>query len=266
MKLGKAGIENLAKLICDDNGEYKYRTFKDLSLLFSGNIIPSNEIYSSRRDYCMYALNNIQNLEVLIKEICDVRNFENKTKYELFLRKIEGILKVDGISILNKNGNLSLEKLTNNISIEYSIDKQDILSLEYIKENIEKAKEKVLNNDCSGAITNSRTLLEQVVRDLSSKLEIEYTDNNFKKAFDNLRVKLNLDPKNYELDSFKKIISGLVSIIDGLNEVRNRCSDGHSRIYNPSNHHAKLCINSALSVAEFLVESYLYQENKKKKI
>lgn len=71
---------------------------------------------------------------------------------------------------------------------------------------------------------------------------------------------MNLEPKKYDIDSFKKIINGLASSLDGVNEIRNKCSDGHSRKYNPEKHHAKLCANASLTISEFLVESYLYQK------
>ena len=70
---------------------------------------------------------------------------------------------------------------------------------------------------------------------------------------------MNLEPKNYEHDGFKKIITGLINIVCGVAEVRNKLSDSHPTLYTPSKHHAILCANSAKTFCDFIVESYLYQ-------
>ena len=264
MKLSKTGNSVLAALICDDNRLYKYRTYSELQTLFYGNY-EGECLEGNRRSYCEFALNNIKDLEVLLKEISDYRNFEKNSEIiqNEYIKKLNQILEGDNLKIEKKSkSNLILIKINeakNNI-IKSELKSKNILTLSYIEEQIEKIQKKIRSEDYSGAITNSKTLLEQVVRDLSTILKIEYLDNNFKKSFDNLRNKMNLEPKNYEIDSFKKIINGLASSLDGVNEIRNKCSDGHSRKYNPEKHHAKLCANASLTISEFLVESYLYQK------
>lgn len=265
MKLSKAGNSVLAELICDDQRIYKYRTLKELESLFYGNF-DGNFSDGSRKDYCEFALNNIKNLEITLKEISDYRNFEGNSEkiQNNFLEKLNLIIEGDGLQILKKTkSNLELLKVENLNSkkiVETNLKDIKILSSEYIREHIEKAEQKIQNDDFSGAITNAKTLLEQVIRDLSKELNIEYKESNFKNSFDNIREKMNLSPKNYEHEGFKKILSGLIVSVDGIMEVRNKCSDGHSRKYNPSKHHAKLCTNASLVVCEFLVESYLYQK------
>ncbi|MGL4946593.1 MAG: abortive infection family protein [Cetobacterium sp.] len=263
MKLSKTGNSVLATLICDDNRLYKYRTYSELQTLFYGNYDGEN-VEGNRKFYCEFALNNIKNLETLLKEISDYRNFEYKSEIiqDEYIKKLNQILEGDNLKIKKQSkSNLILIKINEieNKIMKDELKSKDILTLSYIEEQIQKIQNKILNEDYSGAITNSKTLLEQVVRDLSTILESEYLDNNFKKSFDNLRSKMNLEPKNYKIDSFRKIISGLASSLDGVIEIRNKCSDGHSRMYNPEKHHAKLCANASLTISEFLVESYLYQ-------
>ncbi|MGL6023360.1 MAG: abortive infection family protein [Cetobacterium sp.] len=265
MKLSKTGNSILATLICDDKREYKYRTFSDLQTLFYGNYENEN-VEENRKRYCEFALNNIKDLNCILKEISDYRNFENGSKdiQNEFIIKLNNILEADNLKIqrlTNYTIKVTKVNLLENKIINNELKNKDILTLSYIHEQIHKINNKITNGDYSGAITNSKTLVEQVVRDLSQILESEYIESNFKKSFDSLRSKMNLDPKNYEADSFKKIITGLASSLDGINESRNKCSDAHSSKYNPEKHHAKLCINASLTICEFLVDSYLYQKS-----
>lgn len=270
MQITEIGLKKLSELICDDIGKYKYRTKKDLEFLFYGNLIDNKENFdfenNSRKNICLYLLKNIKNYDKLFKDICDSRNFTNETLQNEYIKELNYILNVDNIEVIKKGNTIITnfsKQIIDNI-VESSLNNYSILTIEYIEENIEKTKKKILNNDFSGAITNSRTLLEQIIRDLCSEFNIEYDDKNLKKGFNNLKSKMNLNPEKYENDSFKKIITGLISCVDGICEVRNKFSDSHSRIYNPSKHHAKLCVNSVLTLSEFLVESYLYQKERGK--
>ena len=55
-----------------------------------------------------------------------------------------------------------------------------------------------------------------------------------------------------DLHPFQKLVSGIY-------EVSNKASDRHARRYNPAAHHAKLAVNAAFVLCEFLVESRDYQ-------
>lgn len=52
------------------------------------------------------------------------------------------------------------------------------------------------------------------------------------------------------------MLSGLISVVDGIAEMRNKMSDSHARRQKPEKHHAKLAVNSAKTISEFLIESF----------
>lgn len=62
--------------------------------------------------------------------------------------------------------------------------------------------------------------------------------------------------KNY----LKAILDGLQKQVGGLFQLANKASDRHARRYNPAKHHAKLAVNAAFTLCEFLLESYEYQQ------
>ena len=54
------------------------------------------------------------------------------------------------------------------------------------------------------------------------------------------------------------VLSGVISLVNGIGTLRNRVSDAHGRHLSvaPSVHHAKLAVNTAVAVAAFLVQRY----------
>lgn len=60
----------------------------------------------------------------------------------------------------------------------------------------------------------------------------------------------------------KQILQGLNSIVVGIGKLRTKASDSHAREYKPSEHHARLAVNSAMTFTAFIIESYHYQQMK----
>ena len=58
----------------------------------------------------------------------------------------------------------------------------------------------------------------------------------------------------------KPILQGLQQQIDGLYHFANKAGDRHSKLYKPSKHHAQLAVNVALTLCQFLLESYKYEK------
>ncbi len=65
-------------------------------------------------------------------------------------------------------------------------------------------------------------------------------------------------------DTIKQVLRGLKSIIIGLSSLRNKMSDSHAPTYEPSKHHAKLAINTAFTLCEFLLDNLEYQRDQQK--
>jgi hypothetical protein len=74
---------------------------------------------------------------------------------------------------------------------------------------------------------------------------------------------LNLNPKGENLESYLKTnLQGLRNQISGFFELANKASDRHARRYNPARHHAKLAVNAAFTLCEFLLDSFEYQQKR----
>lgn len=134
---------------------------------------------------------------------------------------------------------------------------------EALREQLEKAKEKLARGDYTGVITNCYTLMEGLLKELLKKTKDGYkeTEGNIKKLYGQLSDSLDLSPEGENLEScLKPILQGLLQQIVGLYNLANKASDRHARIYNPTHRHAKLALNATSMLCEFLLESYEYQK------
>jgi hypothetical protein len=125
---------------------------------------------------------------------------------------------------------------------------------------------KIETGDYSGAITNARSLIEAVCVKIELELDPQKAignDGDLVKMFNRVRKLLHLDPSRQDIsDSLKQVLIGLSSIINGLAAMRNKMSDAHGVVYKPSRHHAKLAVNSAKTLADFLFDTMSYQIEK----
>lgn len=137
-----------------------------------------------------------------------------------------------------------------------------------IQEHLEKARQKIASGDPSGAIANAYTLVEEFLKQILRKTDTAFNENegDIRALYKLLAEPLHLAPKNDTLESYlKAILEGLQRQIGGLFELANKASDRHARKYNPAPHHARLAVNVAFTLCEFLLESYEYQQKREER-
>ncbi|SHL85666.1 Abortive infection C-terminus [Nitrosospira sp. Nsp11] len=142
------------------------------------------------------------------------------------------------------------------------------LTEESIQEHIEKARQKIASQDSAGAIANAYTLVEEFLKQVLRRTGTPFNENegDIRALYKLVAGPLNLAPKGESLESYlKTILEGLQRQIGGLFEVANKASDRHARRYNPAPHHARLAVNVAFTLCEFLLESYEYQQKREER-
>lgn len=114
--------------------------------------------------------------------------------------------------------------------------------------------------DPEGAITAARALLESTCKYVLDNLKVEYRDNEeLPKLYGKVASAMNLGPKNHTELVFKQIMSGCISVVNGLAALRNSLGDAHGKAANtpkPASRHADLAINLAGTLSTFLVATY----------
>jgi len=134
-----------------------------------------------------------------------------------------------------------------------------------VNEQISKANKRIAAGDYAGAIASSYTLTEHLLKLIRREAGVAFNENDgdIRALYKLVREPLNLNPGSESIASpLKPILDGFQKLVSGLYEISNKASDRHARRYNPAAHHAKLAVNAAFALCEFLVESRDYQRGR----
>ncbi|MGU9962918.1 MAG: abortive infection family protein [Candidatus Halichondribacter symbioticus] len=291
MKISKKTIGTLAHIITggDNKDSPLYRDIVSLVDFFSEFKV--GDFYHSglppRLKYTKEKLNEFNAKELMqevIERALDPKNYElNSFDSNEAAAKLDKDLKKDGYKIresyridpsipegfvceedenhyVRYYGVYPLEETIIDIETEVS------LSNNFIKEQIQKSKEKLEQSDYDGAITNARSLVEAVQKEIISKSGETVPDynGNILNLYKATKKVMNFDASQKDLsETLKLMLSGLNSLVSSISGLSNKMGDRHARTYKPSRHHARLVVNASFIFCEFLLDSYEYQKNKK---
>ncbi|MCK7470042.1 MAG: abortive infection family protein [Desulfomicrobium escambiense] len=216
-------------------------------------------------------INDTPKLKEVIEAIFDKRYFfEGNINPDDTAKFINDYLTIDNYKIVKTNNDkYQLRKLTENKIIDINAPFTELeaseLNQEFIIKQIDEARKRIDEENYWGAITVAKSLLEAVFTYLDIKINDKSTINHnddLIKQYNAIKKMLNLDPSRKDLsDSLKQILTGLNSIICGLAFFRNKMSDAHRPTYKPSKHHAILAVNASYTLAQFLFDTFNYQNN-----
>lgn len=273
MKLSDYSTQRVGEFIAGDADGWPYRTGPKLVAYFNklgfrevyGQGFPSRATFAKEK---VAELNGKPKLKDALRELLDPRlwlEVSNGT-VEGCAEQVNEILRYDGYEVVRDGNFYKVRELSGAvIEIENRFAESEELSELLIEEQIQKCREKVEGGDYSGAITNARSLIEAVCTKIEADLDPNAlgNDGDLVKLFNRVRKLLNLDPSRQDInESLKQVLSGLSNIINGLAAMRNKMSDAHGVAYKPSRHHAKLAVNAAKTLADFLFDTMSYQIEK----
>lgn len=133
------------------------------------------------------------------------------------------------------------------------------LDSEHIHSIWQKALDRRIS-DPEGAITLSRTLLESTCKHILDELEIDYGNSpDINQLYRLVGKALNLSPSQHTEKTFKQILGGCSSIVEGLGALRNKVGDAHGQgkvSFRPAPRHAELAVNLAGTMAVFLFSTW----------
>ena len=202
--------------------------------------------------------------EELIHRLGDGPDFDAMQAGALVSMKLLSRMERDSFEF--ENGRFTSSKLSR---IAVSTPLLIALTEESISEHIAKANQKIEAGDAAGAIASAYTLVESFLKEIYKTVAVtpfKDTEGDIRVLYGAVAELLNLSPKDQSLETYlKSILQGSVSQIGGLYELANKASDRHARKYNPAPHHAKLAVNVAFTLCEFVLSSYHYQKHKESK-
>lgn len=273
MELSGKTIDALCGIITGDIDEdYPYRTGPNLINFFSrygydesyGSHFPSRTRYTEEK---LKELNGTDQMRQVIREALDPRHFQSaEVDVEDAAERLDFFLDFDGYD-LEKDGPyyMVVDVSTETVDIEANLNDFEIGDRRIIREQLRKCRQKIGAEDYNGAITNARTVIEAVLIGVEEDLSGEPLNYNgdLPALYKRVYSKLNLDPGAEDLETnLRQILSGLISVVNGLSGIRNRMSDSHATSYRADHRHAKLAVNTAKTFVEFILESYQYQRGR----
>ncbi|HCW32068.1 MAG: hypothetical protein UT55_C0074G0005 [Candidatus Peregrinibacteria bacterium GW2011_GWE2_39_6] len=143
-------------------------------------------------------------------------------------------------------------------------NESEIVSV-FVQKQIKKCKSRLRSNDYDGAISSARSLIEGIlgeIYDKSTGTKLEES-GDLLKDYKKIKDLLNFSEEKYVEDGIKSIIRSFNGIIQSIDTLSNKIGDRHRPLITPSRHHAKLVVDSAITIADFLLSSMEYQSNRK---
>lgn len=188
---------------------------------------------------------------------------ETLKEVEAYFNHINNILNFSGKKLIYLNKKYKIIDLIEDSQVTHDIDKH--INFDYVRNFPFRLKDNLEDENYDTVITQSRTLLEEVYIHI-----LEYSNKDYNSAKGNLQklnsmVKTELKMKNNR-DYDKRInelLSGLNKINDAIGKMRNENSDSHgvgSKRININRREAKLVMNSAITICDYILE--IFEDNK----
>lgn len=171
------------------------------------------------------------------------------------LAEINKILYFSDKQLIKASNNFYIKEIGQEVTIETPVLK--VIDRDYIKGLYERANKDIDENNFDSAITKCRTLIEEVFCYAIEKAgEIPSDSGDIQKLYNQVKDLYNMH-SNKDMDKrINNLLSGLNKIISSIAEMRNENSDSHgvgSKRINIEEHHARLILNSASTIAEFFL-------------
>ena len=270
LKISERTLKILGKIVTGDENLSPYKSGPNLVTLFNdlglngvyGQGFPSRWAFTEES---IRKLNGKPELIMLIEMVFDPREYlDTEFKVEEAIEFINKYLSYEKHQVVIVNGYAKVRDLQGtDVEFIHPFNNSQNDAHLFIDEQVTKCDSKIAAGDYYGAITNARSLLEAVLTEIEYSLDPSAPKYNgdLVKLYRRVSklMKLGTDKKDIT-DTLKQILSGLNSIVSGLAGLRNKMSDAHVATYKPSKHHAKLAVNSAKTLADFLFETKQYQQ------
>ena len=260
MKISNKVTRQLGTLIAGDTSVAPYLTGVDLVDFYNdcgfdeiyGEGFPSRWKYSTDK---IIEANDSDKLRKILEEFVDPRRYGGRDEIvENIVKEINLLLKYDGYELVKRGNLYKVADIQGNY-----IEPETLRTVghEFVDEQIEKCLQKISSEDFNGAITNARTLTEAVLIHIIETVEGAEVknDGNILSLWTRAKKALKIDLKKDEIpETVFQILSGLDTALNGLAGLSNNAGDRHANKFKTKKHHAKLSINVAMTICDFLID------------
>ncbi len=259
-------IKRLGQHVTGDGGMTPYRSGPRLVALFNehgcNDVYPSGGGFPSRWAYAeerLRQINGTEDLVSLIEKVFDPLEFEGREGFDAnaAAADLNQYLRRDGFDLVITPDGGKL-KLVNGASVPFiKPPSYRAASEEFVSEHIRKCETKLRGSDFSGAITNARSLCEEVLLDIERHFDPQSPkyDGDLPRLYKRVRKFVRMEPQAYkEREDVAQMLRGLTSLVDGLSGMSNSLADRHGGSgARPKAYQAHLAVNAANTLCTFIL-------------
>ena len=169
--------------------------------------------------------------------------------------QINGALYFGGNELVQLGKEFVIRKLGSTISVAAPSVKT--IDRSYITDLSDRALKDVIDGNYDSAVTKARTLLEEVFcYVIEKKGEAPSESGDIGKLYNQVKQLYNMHQSKDMDKRINGLLSGLEKILSAIAEMRNKGSDSHgvgAKRINIADHHARLFVNSAMTMADFVL-------------
>lgn len=174
------------------------------------------------------------------------------------IAEINSVLYFSGNELLRIGDEFVIRKIGTSITVAASSVKN--IDRVYIADISDRAMKDISDGNFDSAITKSRTLLEEVFCYVIEKKAQEPSESgDIGKLYNQVKQLYNMHQSKDIDRRINTLLSGLEKILSSISEMRNKGSDSHgvgAKRINIADHHARLFVNSAMTMADFVLAVY----------
>lgn len=171
------------------------------------------------------------------------------------INQINGILYFSGNELVQTGSVFVIQKIGTTISV--AATSVTAIDRRYITDISERAMKDISDGNYDSAITKSRTLVEEVFCYVIEKKGVEPSESgDMGKLYNQVKQIYNMHQDKDVDKRINGLLSGLEKILSAIAEMRNKASDSHgvgAKRINISDYHARLFVNSAMTMADFVL-------------
>lgn len=164
------------------------------------------------------------------------------------------------------NGRYDLFDVSGHFAVDAPVIKS--LDVDYITDMHNRAIADVENGVFDEALAKARTLLEETFIHSLEYLGItDYPHGDIQGLFKKVKAEYNMNTDPSQDKRINSLLSGLNTIVSSVTEMRNAASDAHghgSNRINIKGYHARLVVNSAAALSEFVLSMQLESSQRRK--
>lgn len=213
-----------------------------------------------------------EHIKRVLLHVCDPREYLAEPDKAAAVREhINRALEPDGLAVVVVGGKAHLtERLATGVIVEPFISKVAILDFDTVQIEIARALPN-LKDDPEDAITAACSLIEAVCRSILIELGLPLpAKKDIEGLLKAVQEPLSLSPGRTDLPSeieqdIRQVLGGLTSVAKGIGALRTHAGDAHGRekgFRRVDARIARLAINSASSIALFLIETWERKEQR----